>query len=121
MASETPPSFDDMQSATTDTSSDDDVQLLELEPGEAAVLQIRHIEEDVGQYGNRVLHLTRENGDLCKKWSNQTIDRAVERHNLGPGDWLGLKKEDEPSTWENENGEEQEAYGYDVRVAGVDG
>ena len=108
-----------MQSATTDTGSDD-VPTFELEPGESAVLRIRHIECDVGQHNNRVLHLTRENGDLSKKWSNRTIDRAVERYDLGPGDWIGLRKEEESFSFENEDGEEQEAHGYDVRVVGAD-
>lgn len=116
------PSFDELEPIETESDNDEDEPTKKLEPGEAIVAEVRHIEWGASQFGNSILHLTDNagNGEFVKMYSNGTIDRRLTEADVGPGDVIGLKKDEEPYTYtaENDDGEEEEreAYGFDVRV-----
>ena len=114
MASKEAPSFDDLTPVDTSDDTDDDVPVIKLEPGESIVAEVRHIERNVGKWKNSVLHLTR-NGEPCKMWSNATIDRALNAAEVGPGDTVGIRKGEDPYTYETDEGEEREAFDFEVR------
>lgn len=116
MATEETPSFDDLDPVETPNDNDDDVPTINLDPGARLVAEIRHIERDVGKYGNSVLHMTRSDGELVKMWSNTTIDRKLDAAGVGPGDTVGIKKSEESYTYETDDGEQNEAYEFEVRV-----
>jgi len=117
MATKEGPSFDDLTRVEPSNDNDDeDVQTIKLDPGEDIVAEVRHIERNVGQFDNTVLHLTRPDGSLCKMWSNATIDRRLEKAGVTPGDTIGIKKDTDSYTYETDDGEEREAYNFQVAV-----
>lgn len=117
MAAKDELSFDDLTKVTPSSDTDeDDVPTIKLEPGESIVAEIRHIERNVGQYDNDVLHLTRADGSLCKMWSNATIKRALSEAGVGAGDTIGVRKEETTYSYTDDEGEEREAYGFEVGV-----
>lgn len=109
------PSFDDLTTVDTSDDTDDDVPTVKLDPGESIVAEVRHIEHNVGKWKNSVLHLTR-NGEPCKMWSNGTIDRKLNKANVGPGDTVGIRKCEEQYTYETDDGEQGEAFDFEVGV-----
>jgi hypothetical protein len=48
-------------------------------------------------------------------WSNATIDRALNAAEVGPGDTVGIRKGEDPYTYETDEGEEREAFDFEVR------
>ncbi|WP_218836359.1 hypothetical protein [Halorarum salinum] len=75
--------------------------------------EVRHVEPNVGKFDNTVLHLTQE-GDPCRMWSNATIDRQLDAADVCPGETIGIKKSEEQYTYETDDGEEREAFDYEV-------
>lgn len=112
------PAFDDLPEAET-PDRDDDAALIDLDPGESVVGKLAHIERDTGENNNNMIHLIVE-GEPRKRWSNQTIDRELEKKDASPGDIVGLAKAEEQESFTNDDGEEVAYYPYDVRV-GKDG
>lgn len=116
MASKEVPSFDDLTPVDSSGDSDDEVPVVKLDPGESIVAEVRHIERNVGKWNNSVLHLTRaETGEMCKMWSNGTIDRKLSSAGVGPGDTIGVRKSEDRYTYETDDGEEGQAYDFEVR------
>lgn len=107
------PSFEEMESVTNRTDQDDD--MLKLDPGEKVVVQIRHRERNVGQFDNTLLHVTTNTGEHRSMWSNTTIENALEEIDPDPDEWVGIKKDKESYSYETDDGESGEAYGFDVR------
>ena len=123
MAAQDAPSFDDLTPINPSNDTDDDeVPTVKLDPGEDIVAEIRHIERNVGRYGNNVLHLTLGDGTLCKMWSNRTIDDALEEAGVGAGDTIGIRKDSDPYTYtiEDDDGNEEEREAYVFQVAVLD-
>lgn len=117
MAAKDKPSFDDLTKVSPSNDNDnDDVPTKKLAPGEEFVAVIRHIERGVGQYNNTVLHLNDLDGEPFKFWSNRTIDRSLNEADAGPGDTIGVRKDSEPYSYETDDGEQKEAYGFEVGV-----
>lgn len=116
MASKEAPSFDDMTPVESSNDNDDDVPTVKLDPGESFVAEVRHIERNVGKWNNTVLHLTRSSGEMFKYWSCGTIDRKLEKANVGPGDTIGVRKSEDQYEFTTEDGEGGEAYDFEVRV-----
>lgn len=117
------PSFDDLSTVNQSNDDDDgDVETIKLEPGEDFVAEVRHIEKDVGRYGNNVIHLTKPGGGLAKYWSNRTVDQALDAADVGPGDTIGVRKADDSYTFtaENDDGEEEEREAFDFDVGVLD-
>ncbi|SDM47016.1 hypothetical protein SAMN04487949_1771 [Halogranum gelatinilyticum] len=119
MSSNDTPSFDDLTPVSVPNDDDnDDVPVVKLQPGEDLVAEVRHIERGVGKYKNNVLHLTRPDGQLCKMWSNGTIDRKLDAADVGPGDTIGIRKSTDSYEYETDDGDEREAYDFQVAVLG---
>lgn len=121
MAKADAPSFDDLTKVDPSNDNDDEeVPTVKLDAGEDLVAELRHIERDVGQHGNDVLHLTDTTGDPCKMWSNRTISRALDEADVSPGDVIGIRKDSEPYTFETTDDDgntvEREAFGFEVGV-----
>lgn len=116
MASETPAPEDFDMVELDDDQSGGDVETVRLEPGEELIASVRHIERDVGRYGNSVLHLTRPSGEPIKYWSNATIDRRLEAADVGPGDRVLIRKSEDSYTFTDDDGEEQTAHEFEVGV-----
>ena len=121
MATENAPAFEDLTPINTSNANDDDEEpTLKLDAGEHVVAEVRYIEQNAGEFDNTLLHLTDTTGEVCKMWSNRTIDSAFQEKGVGAGDVIGIKKDEEPYTFEVENDdgemEEREAYGFDVRL-----
>lgn len=117
MAKANAPSWDDLSKVQTSQDTDDDGEpLIKLDPGEDVVAEVRFIEEEVGQHGNTMLHLTTTDGDPVRMWSNTTIDRALDAAEVTAGDVIGIRKHEESYTFETEDGDEREAYDFDVGV-----
>lgn len=120
MAAENAPSFEDLSKVPSpNDNGDDDVPEVRLDPGESFVGTLRHREKGVGKYKNTVLHLSTVDGEPVKMWSNRTIDTQLESAHVKPGDWIGVQKDAEPYTFTDDEGNEREAYGFDVRVSEV--
>lgn len=117
MAAE-PITFDDLAPVEDTSTNDDDEPTRKLEPGDELVAQIRHIEKEVGQFENDLLHLTDQDGELFKFWSNNTVSRKLEAANAKPGDTIGVRKAEDATTFtvENDDGEEEERESYDFEV-----
>ena len=114
------PSFDDMESVTSNSTDNDD-DTLKLEPGERAVVRIRHREHNKGQYNNTMLHVTTNSGEHRQMWSNSTIENALDEIDPDPDEWVGFKKDEETYPYETDDGEQGEAYGFDVRQMSAGG
>lgn len=107
------PSFDDMESVTAN-SEDGDIK--SWQPGEQVVCKIRAREKNVGQFDNTVLHITLNTGEHERRWSNRTIENALDDIDPDPDEWVGIAKDDETYDIENDDGEKEgEAYGFEVR------
>lgn len=121
MAAKDAPSFDDLTPVEPANDTDDeDVPIVKLEPGDELVADVRFIERNVGKWQNTMLHLTRASGENCKMWSNKTIDRALGEADVGPGDTIGIRKSEDSYTYEDDDGEEREAYDFEVAVLEAD-
>ena len=96
---------------------DDDIPTKKLEPGQELRGTIRHIEHNVGRYGNSVLHLSDADGDPFKYWSNTTIDRRLDKADVQPGDRVLIRKTERENTWTDEDGNEQTSHEFEVGVA----
>ena len=116
MAAEVP-SFDDLELIGDDTNDNDD-RNVKLEPGEELVGELRFIESNASRYGNDKLHLTRlDDQEYVTWWSNATVSKKLEQKDVEPGDIIGLRKDEDTYTYtDDETGEENEAYGYEVGV-----
>lgn len=112
-------SFDDLMPVNASNDNDDDGEtLIKLDPGDSLIGSLRFVESDVGKYNNDMLHLTREGDDeAVKHWSNDTIRKSLKAADVKPGDVIGLRKESEPYTFEDDDGKEQRAHGYEVAVS----
>lgn len=114
-------SFDDLETVNDrSTDDEDDVPNVELnEPGDEFVSEGRHIERNVGKYDKMLVHVTVD-GDPRKYWCQAEVERKLDRANIGPGDVIGVRKSERSYTFENDDGEEIEAYEFDVGVSGGD-
>jgi hypothetical protein len=113
------PSFDDMESVTSNSDEQDEIR--GFEPGEAIVCKIRHREKNVGRFDNTVLHITLNTGEHEQRWSNDTIESALDKIDPDPDEWVGIEKDEETYPYETDDGEQGEAYGFDVRQMPTDG
>ncbi|PSQ31652.1 hypothetical protein BRD16_01705 [Halobacteriales archaeon SW_6_65_46] len=106
----------------------DEQDAISLDPDEYLIGEVRHIERDVGEYGSDVIHLTLTEtdvsgfagGDMAPYWAGNTVSRKVTENDVGPGDLIGLRKDAEPYTYTGQDGEESEAYDFELRVLGDD-
>jgi hypothetical protein len=118
-------SFDDMD--PVGTADRDDGESLKLQPGDKLVAEVRHIETGKSSHGNDLLHLTirnadgledddREDGELVEMWGNATISKAFDAADVTAGDVVGISKAAQPITYEDDDGEERQAYQFEVRA-----
>lgn len=121
MATEETPSFDDLDPVEDPgTDTEDDAEWIELEPGESIVGELRSVRPNCGDYDTTVLEIARGLGDTVLMWSNGQIDRKLGHNDLGEGDVVGIRRTEETFTFENAEGEEQEANVWEVRTIGDD-
>lgn len=108
--------FDELEPVNNPDSEDSDK--LSLEPGDAVVVELRAIEQNVGEFKNSRLHVTTDAGDgeFRWMWSNSQIDKKLAAADAGPGDVVGIKKSDEMVSFENDDGEKIEYYEFEVRA-----
>jgi hypothetical protein len=111
-------SFEELETVTESSTDDNDnVPNIELnEPGDEFVGDVRHIERNVGKYDKMLVHVTVD-GEPRKYWCQAEVERKLERAGIGPGDTVGVRKSERSYTFENDDGEEIEAYEFDVGVS----
>lgn len=110
------PSFDDLNPVSNDF-DDDEVEQIQLEPGENVVGEIREINTGLGEHNSTLIHIARGIGDVVKLWSNRQIDAQMHRADLGVGDVIGIQKKEETATYtDDETGEENEYHLFEVRA-----
>lgn len=114
MASESAPSFDDLEPVTNDF-DDDDGEQIQLAPGESVVGEIRQIHTGLGEYDSTLLYIARGLGDVVKLWSNRQIDAQMESADVGVGDVVGIRKTEETATYVDDDGEETVYNIFEVR------
>lgn len=112
MATEEAPSPDEFTIVDSSPETNDDDELIELEPGEEMVAQIRHIEPDTGYNG--LLHLTRDSGEMGPYFMPAKISREVNAYDPVPGEWIFVKKGSEEHTFTDDDGEERSYYDHEV-------
>lgn len=117
------PTWDEL-SEVESPGTDDDDDTLRLDPGEQVIAEVRAIDRDADRYGRDRLHLTRRDTDeqeFVVYMASSSVSRQLDNADVGPGDLVGIAKEEEPYTFTDDDGEEQEAYGFEVRVQSGDG
>ena len=109
------PNIDDL-SPVSNTSNDDEVEDLELEPGDSFVGEVRSIERGLGEYDSTLVHFATEQlGEQRKYWLPGHVDAQFYEADIEEGDVVGLIKEEEPTSGENDDGEEFEYHRVEVR------
>jgi len=115
MASESAPSFDDLNPVSSNDYEDDDVEFIKLSEGESLVGEIRAIHRGLGEHNSTLLHVARGLGDVVKMWSNRQIDSAINSAGIEEGDVIGIRKTEDTRTYVDENDDEHEYNVFDVR------
>ncbi|GGL60248.1 hypothetical protein [Halocalculus aciditolerans] len=113
------PSWDDLSEVSSGNDDEEYDDVLNLDPGDSVVAEVRAIERDADRYGRDRYHLTRTDGEEPKYvsyFASASVTRPLDNADVGPGDVIGIKKDEDSYTFEDEDGEEQEAYGFEVRV-----
>lgn len=119
MASESVPSFDELETVNPSTDyEDEDVERIKLEPGESIVGEVREIRRNLGEFDSTLIFLARGLGDVVKMWSNGQIDRRLDAANVAEGDVIGIAKGEEEQSYTDDEGEVQDFYEFEVRVLG---
>jgi|AntRauTorcE11898_2_1112593.scaffolds.fasta_scaffold13764_2 hypothetical protein len=109
------PNIDDL-SPVQNSNNEDEVEELELEPGDSFVGEVRSIERGLGDYDSTLVHFATEQlGEQRKYWLPGHVDAQFYKADIEEGQVVGLIKDEEPTTGEDDDGEGFEYHAVEVR------